>query len=124
MLDTHEYDGVSVSKCGPECGNVIDRFFWILSQSVREGFHPSFGYKNNIAIRDVEPIPSRQSNKALPTPPIGQSGVDEVLMTPSLCDSFGERLDGKLLDRGLSEGYLHSDKRVSQTSECGTILCH
>jgi hypothetical protein len=25
LLDTHEYDGVSVSKCGPECGDVIDR---------------------------------------------------------------------------------------------------
>jgi hypothetical protein len=28
-------------------------------QSVREGFHPSFGYKNNIAIREMGPIPVR-----------------------------------------------------------------
>jgi hypothetical protein len=34
----------------------------LFNQSFREGFHPSFGYKNNIAIREVEPFPNRQSN--------------------------------------------------------------
>jgi hypothetical protein len=34
LLDTHEYDGVSVSKCGPECGDVID---CRLDSFVREG---------------------------------------------------------------------------------------
>jgi hypothetical protein len=24
LLDTHKDDGVGVSKCGPECGDVID----------------------------------------------------------------------------------------------------
>jgi hypothetical protein len=51
----HEYDGVSVSKCGPECGDVIDcRLDSLISLSGRGWFNsPSFsGYKNNIVIKE------------------------------------------------------------------------
>jgi hypothetical protein len=57
LLDTHEYDGVSVSKCGPECGDAIDRRLDSFISLSETGFTPLFGYKNNIAVREVEPIP-------------------------------------------------------------------
>jgi hypothetical protein len=37
VLDTHEYDGVSVLKCGPECGYFIDCRLDSFDQSAREG---------------------------------------------------------------------------------------
>jgi hypothetical protein len=52
LLDTHEYDGVSVLKCGPEYGCFLLIVSLILfDQSVREGlirFPPFSGYKNNM----------------------------------------------------------------------------
>jgi hypothetical protein len=68
LLDTHEYNGVSVSKCGPECDDVIDcRLDSLISLSWRGWFNsPSFsGYKNNIVIKEGGAHPSRQSNRYL-----------------------------------------------------------
>lgn len=55
MVDTHEYDGVSVLKRGPECCYFIDCGLDSFDQSAREGLirFPSFsGYKNNIVIKE------------------------------------------------------------------------
>jgi hypothetical protein len=57
LLDTHEYDGVSVLKCGSECGSFIDCGLDSFYQSVREGLirFPSISrYKNNIVIKESE----------------------------------------------------------------------
>jgi hypothetical protein len=37
LLDTHEYDGASVLKCGPECGYFIDCGLDSFDLSAREG---------------------------------------------------------------------------------------
>jgi hypothetical protein len=56
VLNTHKYDGVSVLKCGPECGDVIDcGLESLISLSERDWFNsPCFsGYKNNIVIKET-----------------------------------------------------------------------
>jgi hypothetical protein len=55
LLDTHENDGVSVLKCGPESGYFIDCELDSFDQSARVGLirSPSFfGHKNNIVIKE------------------------------------------------------------------------
>jgi hypothetical protein len=55
MLDTHEYDGASVLKCGSECDYFVDCRLDYFDQSASERLirFPSFsGYKNNIVIKE------------------------------------------------------------------------